>query len=57
MPLLPSRMLRFVLVVDHDAEQGHALLCANAQGMTEHRAAAMLGAFIGALEQPLALLA
>lgn len=57
LPLLPSRMLRFVLVVDRDREQGHALLCANAQGMTEHRAAAVLEAFISALEQPLALLA
>lgn len=57
MPLLPSRNLRFVLVVDRDKEQGHALLCANAQGMTEHRAAAVLDAFISALEQPLALLA
>lgn len=57
LPLLPSRMLRFVLVIDRDREQGHALLCANAQGMTEHRAAAVLEAFISALEQPLALLA
>lgn len=56
LPLLPSRTLRFVLVVDRDREQGHALLCADGNGISEIRAIAILDAFVDALEQPLALL-
>jgi len=57
LPILPGRRFRFVLFTDSVAETGQALLCADGDALTPSRAAALLGAFVAALEHPLALLA
>jgi pyruvate dehydrogenase E2 component (dihydrolipoamide acetyltransferase) len=57
LPLLPGRLLRFVLAADAGREQAHALLCADPAALTPAQAADMLDAFARALEEPLALLA
>lgn len=57
LPLLPGRELRFILVVDKAAEQANALICANSATVSETKAIELLEAFVGALEQPLALMA
>jgi len=56
LPLLPGRTSRLVLVVDRDRELAHALLCADGSVLNEAGAVAALGAFVDAMEQPLALL-
>lgn len=57
LPLLPGRAARFVLAVDGDREQAHALFCADGDVITETQAVAVLEAFAAGLEKPLALLA
>ncbi len=57
MPIRPGRALRIVLVVDTDREEANALLCANADRISETQAVELLSAFVLALEEPLALLA
>jgi len=57
LPILPGRRFRFVLFTDSIAETGQALLCADGDTLTPSRAAALLAAFVAALEHPLALLA
>lgn len=54
---LPGRRLRLVLAPDPSGDHAQALLCADADATTAEKAAATLEAFVGNLEQPLALLA
>lgn len=57
MPVQSGRVLRLVLFVDADREEASALLCANAEEVSEAQALDLLGAFVDALEEPLALMA
>ena len=57
MPIKPGRTLRLVLVVDTDRDVASALLCADADKVSETQALELLDAFVAALEEPLALMA
>lgn len=57
LPPFPGRALRLGLVIDRDTERGHAILCADADAMSDAMAFTALEGFAAALEQPLILLA